>query len=158
MKREIFRNAWETERNAQKQSGGSVKSYFAEALRQAWGTFKTEKNMEHTIIYKNDVYNERRYSRPWIATISVEGMKPQYSFDGQFLGEHGLSGETMMKTETGKIIAIGQKDYRGSHSLNRWFKVVGSFEKIEIVEGYWDDCDGLQEISKSDATKYLMGV
>lgn len=159
MKKQIMKTAWTIARNGQENFGGSVKSYLSESLKIAWKQAKTgETNMEHTIIFKNDVYNERRYSRPWMAKISVSEMKPQYSFDGQFLGEHGRAGETMMKAETGSIIAIGQKDNRRGNSINRWYKVVGSSEKIEIEEGCWDECEGLEQIEKAEAVKYLMGL
>lgn len=158
MKNQIMKRAWEIAKEAAIKFGGSVKSYFSESLKLSWEQARTRESIEHLVTFKNDTYNERRYSRPWMATISVDQMKPQYSFGGQFLGEHGHASETIIKAETGSIIAIGQKDNRKGNSINRWFKVVGSAEKIEIAEGYWGECKSLEQIERADAVKYLMGL
>lgn len=160
MKQEIFKKAWEIAKNGKNQFGGNVKSYFSESLKIAWKQAKTGENMEHKITLKNGIYNERRWSKPWLAIVKVdESGKPHYQFDGIYLGDHGRAGEVFMKAETGAIIAYGQKDGRGKGTINTWAKVVGS---KELIEGdgtrSLEDIPGLEPIEKGDAVRYLMGL
>ena len=57
-------------------------------------------------------YNERRYSRPWIAVLDFTNPgKPTYQF-GDWLGRSGDSGELSVQVEPGDVVAHGQKDIR----------------------------------------------
>lgn len=150
--------AWEIARNGQKQFGGSVRSYISEAMKLAWKQAKQGQKMEHTIIIKTDVYNEKRWSKPWGALISVqENGKVDYKFNGQFVGEAGFAGQVIMKAQTGQIIAFGQKDNRNGNSINTWYKIVGNQEKIVAEEGRVIESSSLEQISQTDAVSYLLG-
>lgn len=162
MKKQIMKTAWEIARNGQQQYGGSVKIYFPESLKLAWQQAKTgRKDMEHRIIIKTDNYNERRWGKPWMAVITANDKgKTSYTFDGEFIGDHGYAGQVMMQVETGKIIAYGQKDRRGNGTINNWYKVVSNQAQIvgteqEMLRG---DVAGLEYIKKADAVNYLLGL
>ncbi|MDR1685192.1 MAG: PLxRFG domain-containing protein [Desulfovibrio sp.] len=79
-------------------------------------------------------YNDRRYSRPWGAKITLAGEKTNYSFDGKFYGDADSGGTVEIPgIKPGDVVAFGQKDTRGSGSgtYNEWFIVQadGSLEK-----------------------------
>ncbi len=85
------------------------------------------------IIIETDSYNEKRYSRPWIACVTFETAKGEFNF-GDFIGEHGDEGLLkLIKVEIGDIMARGQKDYRKArNSVPRYYIVEGSNEFKEI--------------------------
>ena len=57
-------------------------------------------------------YNERRYSRPWIAKVDFTNT-PQGEFIwGQWIGDPGRTGLLEITVEVNDIVAIGQKDYK----------------------------------------------
>lgn len=69
-------------------------------------------------------YNDRRYSRPWIAKITAWpiGGNPVLAWGGYVGDYHG--GEVEIEAEPGDIIRSGQKDYRTpSNSDNDWYIV-----------------------------------
>lgn len=82
-------------------------------------------------------YNEKRYSKPWGAIVTFDqnaGIK--FSFSGQFMAKDGDPGEVVIMTDS-KLVAFGQKDYRGN--------------KTEVEYFYVEDDLTLREISKSEA-------
>jgi len=89
-------------------------------------------------------YNARRYSKPWGAIITFDGVKPKYNFSGQFLGKHiggDGSGSVAIKCSPGDIVAFGQKDNRNPKYTENDFYIVKE--------------DGsILAISKSDALFY----
>ena len=87
-------------------------------------------------------YNERRFSRPWGAVITLNGTKLKYDFCGNFVSDKtGDEGTVFLKCKKGYIVAFGQKDGRGKNSVNDFYQVLP---------------DGkLASIDKTDAVLYL---
>ncbi len=59
-------------------------------------------------------YNQRRYSKPWIAVVDFRtDPKGDFGF-GSWVGDHnnGSEGLLVIDAEEGEIVAIGQKDFR----------------------------------------------
>jgi hypothetical protein len=65
-------------------------------------------------------YNERRYSRPWIARVTAwpVGGRPVLGW-GRYLGDDS-GGECEIMARPGDIIRYGQKDTRGGNGANDW--------------------------------------
>ena len=76
------------------------------------------------VIIEYPSYNEKRYSKPWVAKVLAWpiGVRPIFKF-GEFVGEHGNAGYVEIDAEPGDVIATGQKDYRGNNT-DREFYVV----------------------------------
>jgi hypothetical protein len=72
-------------------------------------------------------YNQRRYSKPWIAKVDFS-VDPRGEFKwGTWVGDHssGSEGVLIIDAEEGDIIAQGQKDFRQSkNSTPSYYKVV----------------------------------
>lgn len=59
-------------------------------------------------------YNNRRYSKPWIAIVDFRANpKGDFKF-GDWIGDHreGSEGILMINANEGDIVAVGQKDFR----------------------------------------------
>uniref|UniRef100_A0A6M3JS90 Uncharacterized protein n=1 Tax=viral metagenome TaxID=1070528 RepID=A0A6M3JS90_9ZZZZ len=58
-------------------------------------------------------YNQRRFGRPWIASVDFSTAKGEFSF-GEWTGDHYNGGEGVLSIDAapGYIIARGQKDNR----------------------------------------------
>lgn len=85
-------------------------------------------------------YNERRYSKPWIAKVDFkENPKGEFSF-GDFIGQQGEEGLlSLINVNVGDIVATGQKDFRKpKNSTPSYFVVLedGSLDAIEKVDAY----------------------
>lgn len=91
-----------------------------------------------------DGYNDRRYSRPWIARVTSwpVGGKPELTFGGYAGDERGGEAEIMAKP--GDIVRYGQKDLRKSN---------GSMSKWAVVA----DNGNLTIISQAEARKLFAG-
>ena len=65
-------------------------------------------------------YNQRRYSRPWIAAITAwpVGGRPELSWGGYAGDDSG--GELEIMAAPGDIIRYGQRDGRGNGGSNEW--------------------------------------
>lgn len=76
-------------------------------------------------------YNDRRYSRPWIAVVSnwEVGGRPELEF-GSWVGNARDGGIVEIKAKDGDIIRWGRKDNRGNGTMNKW----GVFRNGEIEE------------------------
>lgn len=77
-------------------------------------------------------YNKRRFGDPWAAHITNFVGAPTLDFiKGAYNGDDA-GGEIVFEAESGEIVKIGQKDYRGSRSYNAFYKVCadGSLEYI----------------------------
>jgi len=79
--------------------------------------------MEITI--NTSSYNQRRYSKPWIAKVDFSTPKGDFSF-GDWTGDHYNGGEGVLSIEAspGDIIAQGQKDFRQPKNSAPEFYVV----------------------------------
>lgn len=62
-------------------------------------------------------FNDRRYGKPWIASVSfANGCKADFTF-GDWIGSHGSEGLLVLDpVKPGDVIARGQKDSRGRAS------------------------------------------
>ena len=86
-------------------------------------------------------YNERRYSRPWIALVTFDtASKANFKF-GTWIGELGYKGVLEIDAEPGNIVAKGQKDNRKPRNSAPDYYIMGE--------------DGeLSPVSKADAYKH----
>jgi hypothetical protein len=87
-------------------------------------------------------YNARRYGRPWGAVVKFEGVTPKYDFSvGNYLG-NDRGGKVYVECEPGDIVATGQKDFRGGHTISEWYIVQedGSLVKTDKAGAldHWD--------------------
>jgi hypothetical protein len=93
--------------------------------------------MSHKISRDTGSYNQRRYSKPWIARVDF-GKNPNGDFTfGDWVGDHynGSSGLLVIEANTGDIIATGQKDFRQpKNSTPDWY-VVDENGKLCPLEG-----------------------
>jgi hypothetical protein len=69
-------------------------------------------------------YNFRRYSKPWGAVVTFDGVKAQYDFSrGAYLGDD-MGGKVVIACSPGDIVAKGQRDNRKpKHTDNTWYVV-----------------------------------
>ena len=56
-------------------------------------------------------YNDRRYGKPWIAKITLEGNDLKFNW-GHWVGDPGNEGVLIIDLEPGDFYAKGQKDFR----------------------------------------------
>ena len=75
---------------------------------------------------ETQAYNERRYGKPWIATVDFStGAKGEFAW-GEWVGDprNGSSGILLIDASPGDIIARGQKDHRQMrNSAPDWYQV-----------------------------------
>ena len=80
-------------------------------------------------------YNQRRYSKPWIASVDfTTNAQGDFRF-GEWIGDarNGSAGQLEADAEPGTIIATGQKDFRKpQNSAPDWhvLKDDGTLEKL----------------------------
>lgn len=71
-------------------------------------------------------YNQRRYSKPWIARVTFDAAgKAEFAW-GEWIGDHrtGSEGTLVIEASEGDIIARGQKDFRQpKNSAPRYYQV-----------------------------------
>jgi hypothetical protein len=77
-------------------------------------------------------YNQRRYGKHWIASLTAGEKFPTYEW-GQWVGDAGDPGELIIDVEPGDIIAIGQIDKRGK-GTSQDFYVVGADGTLSTVD------------------------
>lgn len=80
-------------------------------------------------------YNDRRYTKPWIARITSWGVggRPDMEFGG-FLGRPGTAGELEIMARAGDVIRRGQKDLRGGNTVADWFVVQTDLSLAPVSE------------------------
>lgn len=78
-------------------------------------------------------YNERRYSRPWIAKVDFSDGKGNFIW-GQWIGRQGEEGILMIDVNPGDIIAMGQKDFRKPRNSAPDYYEVQSNGKLASIE------------------------
>ena len=116
----IMKRAWALV----KEAGMTISS----ALKKAW---KEAKNMaseiKNVVISHFDSYNWRRYSTPWVCTVTEEG-KHDFSHEiGTYTGEKGEEGNLIVfHPVVGQVYGWGQKDYRGNRTEKNFCKWNGS--------------------------------
>lgn len=91
------------------------------------------------ITLKTSGYNDRRYSRPWIAKVDFSDPKGLFEF-GQWIGANGEAGELVVDATPGDIVADGQKDFRRPSNSSPNYRVVGEDgslgESLSKVDAY----------------------
>lgn len=98
------------------------------------------------ITIETESYNERRYSKPWIAKVNFsESVKGNFSW-GDWAGDHynGSNGVLSINVNPGDIVATGQKDFRKSRNSTPEFYVVNSNGELDRLG------------NKGDAYKYYL--
>ena len=110
------------------------------------------------ISIENGVYNERRYSKPWIAKVDfIDNKKGNFSF-GDFIGEHGYGGVCELENiKQGDIIAVGQKDFRKPGNSTPRFYIVEASIDITIAERACENDyeeQGLRGVSKREVYRH----
>jgi hypothetical protein len=71
-----------------------------------------ERGEEMKIMRDTGSYNERRYGKPWIAKIGLDGNELKFNF-GTWIGSPGCEGVLVLESiEPGEYYARGQKDFR----------------------------------------------
>ncbi|MFA5284434.1 MAG: hypothetical protein WC347_02445 [Smithellaceae bacterium] len=69
-------------------------------------------------------YNDRRYSRPWIAKVDFSQNPNGEFLWGVWVGQPGEQGLLIIDAELGDIVASGQKDFRKPrNSAPDWYYV-----------------------------------
>ena len=89
---------------------------------------------------ETDIYNERRYGKPWIAKVDFsDNAKGNFAW-GNWVGDPGSTGLLIVDADPGDIVARGQKDNRGrrENSAPRWAIVneAGELVSCTRVEAY----------------------
>lgn len=83
-------------------------------------------NAKNVTIAEFCSYNARRYSMPWVCSMTDDG---RYDFNkriGTYTGGKGEEGRLVVfSPEIGAVYGYGQKDYRGSGTEIRYKKWVG---------------------------------
>lgn len=86
---------------------------------------------EIVVQYDAGIYNDRRYSPPWLANIVAwePGGHPQLAF-----GFSSHAGPAELKTHVGAIVKYGQKDRRRNFSTNEFAIVTesGELERLTL--------------------------
>lgn len=96
--------------------------------------------MTTKITLKTDSYNQRRYSKPWIAVVDFS-KSPKGDFAwGSWVGDArtGSDGLLVISAEENSIIAHGQKDFRGNNGGTTYAQVRNA-QLVELsgkVEAY----------------------
>lgn len=89
---------------------------------------ETTGTQQISVKHRVGAYNERRYSKPWIARIT------KWDIGSYPVLEFGSSSADCAEiaAQVGDVIKFGQKDYRGSNTINSFAVVTanGDFETI----------------------------
>lgn len=124
------------------------------------------------ITLKTSGYNDRRYSRPWIAKVDFSDPRGTFEF-GQWIGANGEAGELIVDATPGDIVAEGQKDFRKPSNSSPNYRVVkedgtlgDSLSKVDAYRAWkkkneteikdaGEICTGPQAAVILDAAKHL---
>jgi len=85
-------------------------------------------------------YNEKRYSKPWVARVDFStNPKGDFKF-GDWVGDHsnGSEGLLVINAEVNDVIATGQKDYRNAKYSAPSFYYVTETGELESFDGKAD--------------------
>jgi hypothetical protein len=117
----------------------------------------TNKPQETTMLIERQwhAYNDRRFSRPWAARITFEGVDPIYQFIGRF-----ASSVLTFDAEPGEIVVTGQKDMRGNKTSKDFYLVQPSGKLSEISEHeallFWRTKDGAAKANAEPAQELMV--
>jgi hypothetical protein len=93
---------------------------------------------------ETESYNDRRYGKPWIATIDFSGNSQGDYVFGDFIGTAGEPGTLEVDANIGDIVATGQKDMRKS--------------KPATIDYYTVTASGLEFVSQNKNDAYRMAT
>ena len=81
---------------------------------------------------QTDIYNEKRYGKPWIAKVEFEeNGKANYNF-GHFVGQKGEVGTLILEDVfPGDIVARGQKDHRAARAKSPTYFIINPNGELE---------------------------
>jgi hypothetical protein len=78
-------------------------------------------------------YNDRRYGKPYIATIDFTADPRGVATWGTWVGSPGEDGLLIIDAEPGDILMIGQKDFRGRNSAPEYRQVLPDGSRSEVM-------------------------
>ena len=84
-------------------------------------------------------YNDRRYSKPWIAKVDFSSNKQGDFKFGDWVGSAGDKGVLELEVSPGDVVAQGQKDFRKPKNSTPEFYIVesgGSLRAVSKVDAY----------------------
>ena len=93
------------------------------------------------VVKHYSMYNQRRYSSPWIAKVDTKGWPDFSTSIGEYTGDYrnGREGDLVIHTpEEGAFYMYGQKDYRKpQYSEKRYVRYINGelipFTRAEMV-------------------------
>lgn len=96
---------------------------------------------------KTDEYNEKRYGKPWLATISSwAGSNPELQFV-PWRGDEGCEGFFEVELRPGQVLKRGQKDHRNPNgTANDFFVITDAYKLVRV--GKADAHDAYQAFIK----------
>lgn len=78
-------------------------------------------------------YNEKRYSKPWIARVDFAVSANGEMVFGNWVGTPGYDGVLLLDATPGDIVARGQKDFRNPKYSAPTYYIVGADGQLERV-------------------------
>ncbi len=79
-------------------------------------------------------YNDRRYGRPYIATLDFSADPKGAAKFGDWVGNNGTAGTLVIEAEPGTVLMKGQKDFRNSRNSTPEYGVVEADGTVEWCE------------------------
>lgn len=118
----VMTMAWEIARKGATQFGGSVKSYFAEALKLAWAQIKAP-----VAVTVELVSGSRKY-KSWVAEIV--GTHAKFKFERSFINKF-----RGVELETNKVYTLEEgKVYNVNNVNTRYYATVRNGRLVELNE------------------------
>lgn len=130
-KKEIMVNAWKIAREGQKEFGGKVSEYFAEALRMAWAQAKNTINIEALEQKGFSRWSKGNMDRLYFNIQKSGHMDVDYHKTGS-ISYASVDGEEISHRFAGQILAV--KCYIDLKHDNRLVIQYGGPEAREIVK------------------------
>ena len=90
---------------------------------------------------KTNIYNEKRYGKPWIAKVDFTNNKNGNFEFGEWIGQAGYEGLLILENvNVGDIFAKGKKDNRKPSPNDYNYYIItdeqGNFEQISKLDAY----------------------
>lgn len=79
-------------------------------------------------------YNDRRYGRPYVATLDFSTDPKGTATFGDWVGNNGTAGMLVIEASAGQVVMKGQKDFRNSRNSIPEYGVVEKDGSIEWAE------------------------
>ncbi len=104
-KKEIMSNAWEIAREGQKDFGGKVRDYFAQALKMAWAQAKSTINIEALEKKGFNRWTKGDMDRLYFSLEKSGALELDYYKSGN-LRSADLNGERISNAEAFRLLAV----------------------------------------------------